>query len=461
MSFKYVVIALFLGFWLIVWLFPKPFHKQIDTDGSSHSQAAGLTPQERGLNNLLNKAYGRPLIDEKTFYSLWTVWDAEWKAKVTNPEDKALIRRLTLERYGFTESVDANISVPLQFVGTEKGLVYNCASCHGGQLPGTGKPKLGMPNTEVDMATFSEDVAKFFGRETKADHLQLTRGRTNAFKLSHSFFRYVNEDMSLRQTPLDLGKFQDGDLDAPPWWVLKKKRYLYSDGFVEGGFSRAIMQFSLLGTDDRDKFRGWEADFNDILAYLLTIEPPKYPYQIDAKLAKKGEKVFLENCAKCHGTYGAGGQYPNKIVPIDVVGTDATRLNGMSPDFRSHYAKSWIGQKSKVNQNPAGYIAPPLDGVWASAPYFHNGSVPTVYGVLTNESRPKYFRRLGIKEYDQQNLGVKTENLKSPASPNFSPSERRRVIDTTLPGLGNQGHPFGFHLTEKEKRQVIEYLKTL
>jgi hypothetical protein len=85
-----------------------------------------------------------------------------------------------------------------------------------------------------------------------------------------------------------------------------------------------------------------------------------------------------------------------------------------------------------------------------------------VYGVLSQEARPKYFRRTGtIKDYDEKNLGLKYEALSASAPKDASAEARRRVVDTTLPGLGNQGHSFGFKLSEKEKRQVIEYLKTL
>jgi hypothetical protein len=134
----------------------------------------------------------------------------------------------------------------------------------------------------------------------------------------------------------------------------------------------------------------------------------------------------------------------------------------LTKEFRAFFNRTWFAANAKADENPTGYVAPPLDGVWASAPYFHNGSVPTVYGVLTKEARPKYFRRAGtIKDYDARDLGLKVEALSAPASKDLPGEARRRVIDTTIPGLGNGGHPFGFHLNEKQKRAVIEYLKTL
>ena len=450
---KSIVAAVFILIMAAFCYFSNPWQTRMKADAR--------TPPERGLNNLLNRVYGRSLLDEETLDRLWTVWDAEWKSKITDPNDKAQIRRITLERYGFTESVDPTSAVPLQFVKSEKGLVYSCMSCHGGRLPGSGAPMIGLPNTEIDMATFSEDLAKLAGKERKADFLQMTRGRTNAFTLSHSLLKYANEDMSMRSAEINLGRPENYDLDAPPWWNLKKKKFLYSDGFVEGGFSRAIMQFAMLSADGAT-FRSWETDFSDILAYLLSIQPPKYPWAIDERLAREGKKVFEQTCAQCHGTYGPGGQYPNRIVPIETIGTDSLRLTGLTKEFRGYYGKTWLAQNSKITENPIGYIAPPLDGIWASAPYFHNGSVPTVYGVLTEKARPTYFERSDSPAgYDQRNLGLKIKALKSPASPNLTSQARRRVVNTALPGLGNQGHPFGYRLSEKEKRQVIEYLKTL
>ncbi len=96
------------------------------------------------------------------------------------------------------------------------------------------------------------------------------------------------------------------------------------------------------------------------------------------------------------GTYGEKWTYPNKIVSLDKIGTDRTRYDGVSKKFGDHYNKSWfskeetgwLGDNYKVKET-AGYQAPPLDGIWATAPYLHNGSVPTLYHVLNSKVRPK------------------------------------------------------------------------
>ncbi len=426
--------------------------------------AAEPTPEERGLWNLQHRAYGAPLMNKKLLTEvLPRAWEPAWRAKI-DPADPDSVRRVAFERYGFSEAPWDNQGGPLQFTVSASGMwTQTCMLCHGGRVPVTGESKIGMPNTELDMQTLYEDVQNALKMKGPFSlNFGMSRGRTNAFIFSLELLRRRNEDLSTRRDPAPMGEYADFDLDPPAWWYLKKKTALYADAGVKGDFSRAIMQFTM-GEPSGEKIRSWEPEFRDNLAYLKSIAAPKYPLAIDARLAGEGRRVFEKTCAGCHGTYGADGRYPNKIVPVEVVGTDDLRLTKLTKEFRDYYKKSWFGKMGEQGyEYPTGYVAPPLDGVWASAPYFHNGSVPTVYGVLTAEARPKYFRRVGgAKDYDEKNLGLQFEALAGPAPKEASPEARRRVVDTTLPGLGNQGHPFGFKLSEKEKRQVIEYLKTL
>ncbi len=425
--------------------------------------AAAMTAEERGLHNLTHNPYGMMLLTAKMLESLPKVWEPEWKAKI-KPDDPDSIRKVAFERYGFSDATWDNNGAPMQFVVTKQGgWVQNCMLCHGGRVPGSGQSMIGMPNTELDMQTLYEDILKLTRYKAPFDlAFGMSRGRTNAFVFSVELLRRRNEDLSTRKDPVPMGDYKDNDLDAIPWWHLKKKTALYVDAGVKGDFARPIMQFTM-GEPSGEKIRSWENDFKDVLAYLRTIEPPKYPFTIAQKLAGDGKKVFEKTCAQCHGTYGAEGKYPNKLIPLEVVGTDSVRLKGLTKEFRAYFNQTWFAQNSShAEEDPNGYVAPPLDGIWASAPYFHNGSVPTVYGVLTQEARPKYYRRVGgAKEYDAKDLGLKVEVVSGPAAPDAAPEARRRIVDTTLQGLGNQGHPFGFKLSEKEKRQVIEYLKTL
>jgi hypothetical protein len=156
-------------------------------------------------------------------------------------------------------------------------------------------------------------------------------------------------------------------------------------------------------------------------------------------------------------------------VPLDVIGTDPRRVDGISRKFGDYYNKSWFGEEKnlvhgyQLSEAP-GYQAPPLDGIWATAPYLHNGSVPTIYNVLNSKTRPKLFTRsfrTGVEDYDAVKVGWKVKVLDEPPDPRLPAHERRKVYDTTQPGRSNSGHTFGDRLTDDQRRAVIEYLKTL
>src|SRR6202011_4209787 len=88
--------------------------------------------------------------------------------------------------------------------------------------------------------------------------------------------------------------------------------------------------------------------------------------------------------------------------------------------------------------------APPLDGIWATAPYLHNASVPTLYQVLNSKARPKIFTRsfrTDLDAYDAEKVGWKIEVLdKAPDATKMTPIEFRKIYDTSKSGRGNGGH---------------------
>jgi hypothetical protein len=193
---------------------------------------------------------------------------------------------------------------------------------------------------------------------------------------------------------------------------------------------------------------------------LYSLQPPKYPFAINTQLAEQGKKIFENTCDGCHGTYGNKESYPNLLIPESIIGTDSmlNQSNYQYSGMIDWYNKSWFSK----GDHPAklepfnGYIAPPLDGVWITAPYFHNGSVPTIEAVLNSKMRPKYWTRdfsNDSTKYDQQKLGWQFETVDAPNS--------KYIYNTTLPGYGNYGHTFGDQLTDEERKAVIEYLKTL
>ncbi|MCS6976714.1 MAG: c-type cytochrome, partial [Gemmatales bacterium] len=348
------------------------------------------------------------------------------------------------------------------------GITTDCMICHGGSI--FGQSYIGLGNASLDLQSLYEDLAQAMGRK-QATPFPFTnvRGTTEAGAMAVFLFQLRDADLKLRPA-VDLGMRTDLCEDAPAWWLLKKKQTMYHTGSTNARSVRSIMQFMLTPLNSAEDVKKQEPAFADIQAFILSLEPPEYPLPIDRDQASRGEKLFAKHCASCHGTYGDKPTYPNKIIDLDVIGTDPTRAEGFTLAAKQHYDNSWFGQeldaegRRMVTLAHRGYQAPPLDGVWATAPYLHNGSVPTLYHLLNSTSRPKVFTRsyrTGLEDYDAKLVGWKVEVLDAPLPESASPSQRRRVYDTTKPGRGNQGHTFGDKLTEEERFSLIEYLKTL
>src|SRR3569623_2032001 len=123
--------------------------------------------------------------------------------------------------------------------------------------------------------------------------------------------------------------------------------------------------------------------------------------------------------------------------------------------------RAWI-ETPRLDPQP-GYVAPPLDGIWATAPFFHNGSVPTIEAVLDSSKRPTYWVRTSYDSTDYDPVAVGWNFTAITHGQAMEPTETARVkiYDTTLDGYHNTGHPNGDALTTDERQAVIEYLKTL
>lgn len=250
---------------------------------------------------------------------------------------------------------------------------------------------------------------------------------------------------------------------VPPWWRMQHKAAMFYNGMGRGDHVRYMMMKSLVCTDDIEEASEIAEWFTDLRAYIASLEPPSYPYLVDSKLAAEGEVVFARVCAGCHGSYGEERDYPNLLIDLDTVGTDPAyaRQAVESERFARWFNRSFYGDGAEAM--PAlGYVAPPLDGVWATAPYLHNASVPTIEALLDSSRRPNYWQlRTDPREYDADTLGWRFDVLESGKAEADDPTAAERIYDTTRRGYGNQGHRFGDTLRERERRAVMEYLKTL
>lgn len=229
---------------------------------------------------------------------------------------------------------------------------------------------------------------------------------------------------------------------------------------------------------------------------LMDLRSPRWPESIlgapDQKQVARGGLVYASACADCHDAApavappGACDEIQIPLVDLDKIGTDpeqATTFNSRKialskiggPDSMSNYkaaealtgiiADQWIA-KSKGNaaaaaeincgrpnryRGPLAYRARPLNGIWAMAPYLHNGSVPSLYDLLVLPGqRPKTFY-VGNWEFDPAKVGYQMSSRTPGAF----------LFDTSVRGNSNAGHIYGTDLSEDDRRALIEYLKTL
>jgi hypothetical protein len=247
----------------------------------------------------------------------------------------------------------------------------------------------------------------------------------------------------------------------------------------------------------------------------LGVWSPKWPEnvlgKIDRGVAAKGEKLYNELCLHCHqspmlsengrkaehwSTTIPGGNQLFKVtmIPLAEIGTDpkqAQNFYDRTADsgplgkgivsaqdglkyitqklIDESYAElklspqqqqEWNGYRENMLRAPLAYKARPHNGIWATPPYLHNGSVPNLFSLLSPVlERPKVFY-LGSKQYDPVNLGLSIDPLKGATE-----------FRTDLPGNSNAGHEFndgpkssgviGRKLSPEERMEIIEYLKTL
>ena len=368
---------------------------------------------------------------------------------------------------------------------TEQGVkVMNgtCFSCHAGKV--NGETILGLGNAlndnqtnlkipaklmnwrvrskyKKDTATIAsfDDFGKYF--EQMAPYIETDNPGVNpAARIAEACMRF-RDPVDLTYTPEPQYEIREYNLasDIPALWHMQKKNALYYTAVGRGDFTKLLFQASVLGIQDSTAARQAQEKFVHIAAWIQSLKPPQYPKTIDRKLAEKGATIFQKECKGCHGTYGENETYPNKVIALEKIGTDPLYASyAAETPIVDWYNKSWfaVSEPKSWFEPEKGYIAPPLDGIWATAPYLHNGSVPTIYEVLNSKTRPEKWKRSKESEaqdYNWQKVGWEYKSKNSGSG--------HRTYDTTLPGYGNQGHTFGDKLNDKQRWAVVEYLKTL
>jgi hypothetical protein len=207
--------------------------------------------------------------------------------------------------------------------------------------------------------------------------------------------------------------------------------------------------------------------------FIDHLPPPPYPFaSVDLARAREGKSIFRTTCAGCHAPRN------ERIYPASKLGVDAnrTRLNtsvsryglaalvmeacriyGMNHegqpgadwcvpkgDWEARLDEYFRDTPRRVADGTAGYKADMLHGIWAQAPYLHNGSVPTLGQLLCPSTRPAKFLR-GNLHFDEALVGFEWANR--PAT-RYAPHESMLIkeYDTAVPGKANTGHTFGSDL---------------
>ncbi|KAF0242232.1 MAG: hypothetical protein FD180_4029 [Planctomycetota bacterium] len=234
-------------------------------------------------------------------------------------------------------------------------------------------------------------------------------------------------------------------------WNVDRRRWVHWDGNTPSPMARNLLAAVGLGAPLLGKKAVLDIAVLKRQTQLSeTIRPPKYPWDVDNEAAKRGEAHYRANCAKCHD----GPESDARLFAVSEVGTDPVRArnftqkqaDGFNEFLRTVEVANFDASKEPPIRGTQKYWAADLAGVWARAPYLHNGSVRTMADLLSPPaSRAKTYRR-GSREYDTAALGYADSGS--------------YVLDTSTPGNSNAGHDYGTSLATEAKRDLVEYLKT-
>jgi mono/diheme cytochrome c family protein len=377
----------------------------------------------------------------------------------------------------------------------------NCFACHAGVV--NGQVVAGLGNNYVNQSRPQH-------ARTRGDNF----GPYAVWRLSARMVDPAKQGMVLAQEQTELEALLDSQelppVDPMPWWLMKYKKldYWYADAGIYDAAS-----FAVNFTTPHGEINEHRADHIETVAKALAFaretQSPPFPGSLDAEMVRMGADLFhgrtrpavtrgFRTCKTCHGTYTkevADADYsqpgswnvdydfshvirnvktdPSYNTVLQTLAPIAEHINKLEAYFAAEGTPEMTPSAS-VPDKP-GYVAPPLVGVWASAPYFHNGSVPTIATVLNSAHRPQIWsrnprdpfaydlERVGMQygemsrsEFEESAAGASGEQFLSQAA-----IDHGAIYDTKGYGHGNMGHTFGDRLTAQERAAVIEFLKSL
>ncbi len=409
-----------------------------------------------------------------------------------------------------------------------EGLTFSCATCHSANLFGT--KVVGLTNRFPRANEFfiagkrllkyaHPSLFQVMTGASKDDVEILRRSRYAVQFVGLKKPQTLGLDTSLAQVALSLARREQdayatrteksakaprpnlldtlvADSKPAVWWNVKYKTRWLSDGsIVSGNPVHTNFLWNEIGRGvDLKELERWMVEnqqvIDDLTATVFASEAPAYldffpAATLDLPAAQRGQRIFEASCTRCHGEYQKAWDqadahllplaervkttavWYHKKTPVVDVGTDPGRHQGMAA-FADDLNRLAISQKLKtVVEVQTGYVPPPLVGIWARWPYFHNNSAPNLCAVLTaGKDRPKSY--VAGEALDQA-TDFDAECVGYPrVTPAHWKNKAEFVYDTRRPGMGNQGHDEGIFLrdgkellTAAEKKDLIEFLKTL
>lgn len=357
---------------------------------------------------------------------------------------------------------------------------FNCATCHTSTVTGVKEIFLGAPAQTIDLQSYLNfladtansarltadavfDAARKNGREP--DILDRLVFRWYVIPKLKSQFTEISANsawMKLRP-PQGPGRTDAGNpwrahfglhperdelvgtVDMPSLWnqQIRGSAWLHWDG-NNNSLAERNLSAALAGGATEDSLD--HSSIERVAKWALSSQPPKYPFPIDLSRVARGQIVY--RAARCDACHDPGGARYGEVTPLSELGGDPDRLTVFSEDLLQHFAIVGQGRiwQFRHYRKTDGYANAALDGIWLRAPYMHNGSIPTLFDLLSpEERRPKSFNR-GCSILDEQKVGfVCSEGF---------------ILDTTKRGNANGGHRYGTDLSDGDREDLIEYLKT-
>jgi cytochrome c553 len=408
------------------------------------------------------------------------------------------------------------------------GFSISCAECHASRL--FGKTVLGLTNrfpranlTFVRAKqAFGLVPAALFQAETGAtdgETALYSRTRENLNAVDAKEPAALGLDTSLAQVALSLAH-RNADPDATKsgwyerfpraeplaenvadskpavWWNVKYKDRWLCDGSVVSGnpiFTNILWNEIGRGTD-LVQLRKWleanQKKIEELASAVFASEAPRFtdffpPEKISLASAQRGEGLFNQRCARCHGTYEKGWSAPDAgtrtptqllettfvtyhgITPVVDVGTDPARRLGMK-SLEQLNELAIAKENGVVVQAQPGYVPPPLVGIWARWPYLHNNSIPSLCALLTPAAERPAFFYTGEAENPTTDFDLKCNGYPTARVPAAWTQDPEHRYDTSREGMRNIGHDEGIFvqngrnlLSDADRADLIAYLQTL